>query len=77
MKRELILQGMGWGHMPTYLIDEDLRDRRLLDITGKYLKGGEGEVAAARRRDAVHGPVANRLWRYIEEQADTLIEASK
>jgi DNA-binding transcriptional LysR family regulator len=77
MKRELILQGMGWGHMPTYLVDEDLRNRRLLDITGKYLKGGQGEVVAARRRDTAHGPVADRLWRYIEEQADSLIEASK
>jgi hypothetical protein len=30
---------------------------------------------AARRGDAEHGPVANRLWRYIEEQADTLSSA--
>ncbi len=26
MKKELILQGMGWGHMPTYLIERELRD---------------------------------------------------
>ena len=25
MKRELILQGMGWGHMPRYLIEQDQR----------------------------------------------------
>jgi DNA-binding transcriptional LysR family regulator len=72
MKRELILQKMGWGHMPKYLVEEDLRDGRLLDISGRYLRGGRIEVVAARRRNAAHGPVASRLWRFIEEQADTL-----
>ena len=24
MKRELIVQGMGWGHLPGYLIEDDL-----------------------------------------------------
>jgi DNA-binding transcriptional LysR family regulator len=75
MKRELILQGMGWGHMPRYLIEQDLRDKRLINISGKHLRGGAVELVAARRGDAEHGPVANRLWRYIEEQADTLSSA--
>ena len=69
MKRELILQGMGWGHMPDYLVKQDLRAKRLLNITGENLKGGRAEVVAARRRDVPHGPVANRLWRFIREQA--------
>ena len=72
MKRELILQGKGWGHMPQYLIEQDLREKRLLDITGKHLKGGRVDVVAARRRETPHGPVANRLWRYIEEQASPM-----
>jgi DNA-binding transcriptional LysR family regulator len=69
MKRELILQGMGWGHLPAYLIEQDLRQKRLIAITGKHFRGGQAELVAARRRQAPHGPVANRLWRYIEEQA--------
>jgi DNA-binding transcriptional LysR family regulator len=77
MKRELILQGMGWGHMPRYLIEQDLRDRRLLAITGRYFKGGQADIVAARRRNISHGPIANRLWRYIEEQAPLLDGASK
>jgi DNA-binding transcriptional LysR family regulator len=70
MKRELIVQGMGWGHMPRYLVDHDLQERRLLDVTGRYLKGIEVDIVAARRREKAHGPVANQLWRYIEEQVD-------
>jgi DNA-binding transcriptional LysR family regulator len=69
MKKELILQGMGWGHMPQYLIAQDLRRRRLIPITGRHFKGGEAELVAARRRNVPHGPVANRLWQFIGEQA--------
>ena len=68
MKRELILQGMGWGHMPQYLIAQDLRRRRLIPITGRHFKGGQAELVAARRRNVPHGPVANRLWQFIGEQ---------
>ncbi|HYM01785.1 MAG TPA: LysR family transcriptional regulator [Stellaceae bacterium] len=75
MKKEIILQGMGWGHMPSFLIDDELRDGRLLSIAGKYLRGGEGEIVAARRRDRPHGPIAHRLWRFIEEQAPALQQA--
>ncbi len=75
MKRELILQGMGWGHMPGFLVDQDIRDGRLLDITGNHLKGGVASLVAARRRDAPHGPIAERLWRYIEEEAAGLVRA--
>ncbi len=73
MKRELILQGMGWGHMPKYLVEQDLRKTRLLDIGGKHLKGGRVELVAARRREAPHGPIASRLWRYIEEEAAAFV----
>jgi DNA-binding transcriptional LysR family regulator len=73
MKKELILQGMGWGHLPKYLIEQELRERRLLPITGKYFQGGQAELVAARRRDMPHGPIADKLWRFIGEQAQRLL----
>jgi DNA-binding transcriptional LysR family regulator len=76
MKRELILQGMGWGHMPRYLIERDLRTKRLLSITGKHFRGGEAELVAARLRNAPHGPIANRLWQYIADQTARLVLAT-
>jgi DNA-binding transcriptional LysR family regulator len=75
MKKELILQGMGWGHMPKHLIAQELRERRLLAITGKYFKGGQAELVAARRRDVPHGPIADKLWRYMGEQATGLLRS--
>jgi DNA-binding transcriptional LysR family regulator len=72
MKKEIILQGMGWGHLPTFLIGQELRDGRLVPITGRYLAGGRVELVAARRRDHPHGPVARRLWGHLAEQAAAL-----
>jgi len=75
MKRELILQGMGWGHMPHYLIEPNLRDGSLLPITGKHFRGGQVELVAARRRNTPHGPIADRLWQFIADEADRMIPA--
>jgi DNA-binding transcriptional LysR family regulator len=72
MKKELILQGMAWGHMPRFLIEEELRTGRLLSIAGRYLPGSVEALVAARHRERPHGPVANRLWEYLREQAPRL-----
>jgi DNA-binding transcriptional LysR family regulator len=76
MKRELIRQGMGWGHMPRHLIAGDLRDGRLLPISGAHFPGGAVDIVAARRRHLPHGPVARRLWRFIGERAPELTQGS-
>jgi DNA-binding transcriptional LysR family regulator len=72
MKKEFILQGMAWGHMPGFLVAEELRDGRLLSIAGRHLRGGTGEIVAARRSDRPHGPIAERLWRCIGSEAPKL-----
>lgn len=80
LKKEIILQGMGWGHMPLFLIEEELRRGQLQSIAGRHLPGRTEELVAARRRDQAHGPVANQLWDYIREQAPSLrgtLEASR
>jgi DNA-binding transcriptional LysR family regulator len=75
MKKELILQGMGWGHLPRYLIGQELHDGRLLPITGRHFKGGQVDLVAARRHNTPHGPVAGRLWQYIADQAPEIVAA--
>jgi DNA-binding transcriptional LysR family regulator len=69
MKKEIILQGMGWGHMPRFLVEQELRSGTLLPITGRHFPAAGGELVAARLRTQPHGPVATRLWRFIAEQA--------
>jgi DNA-binding transcriptional LysR family regulator len=65
MKRALLLQGMGWGHMPEHLVAEDIKAGHLLSLAGDHLKGNTVELVAARRRDVAQGPVATRLWRHL------------
>jgi len=76
MKKEIILQGMGWGHMPGFLVERELREGRLLSIRGRHFPGGETDIVAARLRNKPHGPVAGRLWEYIAEQAPVLFRGA-
>jgi len=75
MKKEIILQGLGWGHMPRFLIEEELRDGRLRSIAGRHLQGRTEELVVARRRDRPHGPISNRLWDYIQQETPKLRRA--
>jgi len=72
MKKELILHGMAWGHLPRFLIEAELRDRRLLSIAGRHFPGVVEVLSAARRRDRPHGPVAERLWEFLAGGAPVL-----
>ena len=67
MKKELILHGLAWGHLPEWLIEDELRDGRLISIAGRHIPGRNETVAAVRRRDRPHGPVADALWRHLED----------
>jgi DNA-binding transcriptional LysR family regulator len=72
MKKELILRRMGWGHMPDFLIAEELADGRIEALTGRHFAGGRAEIVAARQRTRPHGPIAQRLWSYVAEQAPAI-----
>ncbi|MFM9368474.1 LysR family transcriptional regulator [Streptomyces sp. Da 82-17] len=72
MKKELILHGMAWGHLPRFMIESELRAGSLLSIAGRHFPGVVEDLAAARRRDRPHGPVADQLWDYLTRHAPLL-----
>jgi DNA-binding transcriptional LysR family regulator len=72
MKKELIMHGMAWGHLPRFMIEQELRDGCLLSIAGRHFPGVIEELVAARRRDRPHGPAATRLWEFLEQHAPLL-----
>lgn len=72
MKKELILHGMAWGHLPRFMIETELRQGLLLPITGRHFPGVVEVLAAARRRDRPHGPVAAQLWDFLAGNAPVL-----
>ena len=65
MKKEVILHGLAWGHLPRFLVEKELRSGKLVSLAGRHLPGSVEELAAARRADAPHGPVAQALWAHI------------
>jgi len=67
MKKELILHGLAWGHLPSWLIEEELGDGRLISIAGPGLPGRTEELAIVRCRRPSHGPVMTALWQRLSE----------
>lgn len=65
MKKEIIMQAMAWGHLPDFLVEEELRSGALLSLAGKHMRGSVEQLVAARRRDRPQGPVAAMLWSAI------------
>ena len=61
-KKEVILQGMAWGHMPLFLIEKELKRGDLISIAGKYIKGIQREIVIARLSANKKGVMAERLW---------------
>ena len=61
-KKEVIVQGMGWGHMPVFLIEEEVNKGRLISIAGKYIQGIQREIVIARLSAPKKGVMAERLW---------------
>jgi DNA-binding transcriptional LysR family regulator len=64
-KKELILRGMGWGHMPLHLVERELRSGRLLSLEGRHFRRTRLDIVAARLRGRPVGPVAARLWEML------------
>ena len=61
-KKEVILQGMAWGHMPYFLIEQELKRGDLVSIEGRYIKRIEREIVIARLSAKSKGVMAERLW---------------
>ena len=72
LKKELIVAGMGWGRLPDFLIEAELSTGKLLSIEGRHFKRNRVEIVAARLRDRPPGPVAQRLWQFMEHHAKDL-----
>jgi DNA-binding transcriptional LysR family regulator len=69
MKKEVIVQGLGWGHMPDYLVADELADGRLISFANEYFRGGVAHLVAARKVGRPHGPIATKLWDALRVQS--------
>ncbi|MCL1127373.1 LysR family transcriptional regulator [Shewanella surugensis] len=67
-KKEIIMQGMGWGSLPEHLIKDELAQGLLAPIKVEGEVGSPGiEFRIARLDSEPAGPVAQRLWQLFRE----------
>jgi DNA-binding transcriptional LysR family regulator len=76
MKKEVILQGLGWGHMPDFLVDAELQDGRLVSLANGFFRGAVVDLVAARRIGRAHGPAASALWRLLQQSANVVTDSA-
>jgi DNA-binding transcriptional LysR family regulator len=68
MKKEVIVQGLGWGHMPDYLVADELANGRLISFANQCFQGSVVHLVAARKVGKPHGPIAAKLWDTLRER---------
>lgn len=62
-KKEIILEGLGWGNLPEFTIKEELKTGQLVPLKiENYYRVGESEICVVCRADQRFGPVVQSLW---------------
>lgn len=60
-KREIIVNGLGWGRLPCHVIDEDLRQGRLVHLD-KLEDDDKVEIYLCKQKNKRMGKVATFIW---------------
>lgn len=61
-KREIILAGLGWGHLPAHTIKEEVRQGILKVLKFETVKPRKLDINLIRLRKQSLGPIAKNLW---------------
>lgn len=67
MKKKIIAEGLGWGFIPSHLARRELAEGSIRQMHIEDAPAHSIEIFALRRRDKPAGPVAQALWRLLEE----------
>ena len=70
-KKEIIMQGMGWGSLPEHLIQDEIEQGLLAPIKVEgSVKAPSIDVRVVRLDSEPVGPVAQRLWDLFKEKVN-------
>lgn len=62
-KKEIILEGLGWGNLPEFNITKELENHSLVPLKiENYYQSGSNEICIVSRAGQVFGPVVQSLW---------------
>ncbi len=61
-KKEILLAGMGWGGIPEYLIEDELKHGELVELNLEAFPTRDSHLYQIRRRNVEVGVVAQFMW---------------
>jgi DNA-binding transcriptional LysR family regulator len=76
-KHLLLKEGIGWGNMPTPMVQEDINSGRLVHLDLPDVKGGIYSLEAIYRADAPPGPAAAWLIARFQSQVSNATTVTK
>ena len=69
-KKEIIMQGMGWGSLPEHLIQDEIEQGLLAPIKVEgQVEASPVDFRVVRLESETMGPVAQRLWNMFKEKS--------
>lgn len=68
-KIKIIKSGLGWGRVPQFMVQKELEKGELIQIKNNNFPPINLDLQAVRiNKD--HGPIAQKLWQYLQEISD-------
>ena len=61
-KKEMILQGLGWGGLPFEMVKSEIAKEKLIVIKTRTIRERDFEIFLVRNPNKAIGPVAKELW---------------
>ena len=61
---------MAWGHMPDFMVANELEEGTLMSIEGRWIKGSVVDIVVARLAGEFKGRMAQKLWDYFSGMGD-------
>lgn len=61
-KREIIMAGLGWGHLPLHRIEREIKEKKLTVLEFEDVHPRELDINLIRLKKAALGIVARKLW---------------
>lgn len=66
-KKELIMQGLGWGGLPIGMVASEIKAKKLIAIDIKNVHDRLHDIYLVRVKDSTLGPVSSKLWNSMSE----------
>lgn len=61
--KNMLMEGLGWGHIPEFMVEEELKSGSLVKIETTEIETEiTGEIRLVKRQESTLGPVSRMIW---------------